>query len=125
MTKGLEVWKTIWALEVPNPVKIFLWKACHDLLPTRVNLYHKRVVEDKSCPCCTREEETIFHAISSCIAARDVWGTKNSCFLKCSCEGPTFRNLFEYYMGRMSREDLELMAVTSRRIWLHRNAMIF
>jgi hypothetical protein len=125
MTKGLEVWKTIWALEVPNPVKIFLWKACHDLLPTRVNLVHKRVVEDKFCPCCTIEEESIFHAIWSCIAARDVWGTKNSCFQKCSCEGPTFRKLFEYCMGRMSREELELMAVTSRKIWLCRNALIF
>jgi len=82
-------------------------------------------VEDKFCPCCTIEEESIFHAIWSCIAARDVWGTKNSCFQKCSCEGPTFRKLFEYCMGRMSREELELMAVTSRKIWLCRNALIF
>jgi hypothetical protein len=116
MVKGAEVWKTIWGLEVPNTVKIFLWKACHDLLPTKENLFHKRIVEDKSCPCCTPEAESTFHAIWSCGAARDVWGTTKSCFQKCSCDGPTFRKLFEYCMGRLSREELEQMAVTSRKI---------
>jgi hypothetical protein len=116
MVNGAEVWKTIWGLEVPNTVKIFLWNACHDLLPTKENLFHKRIVEDKSCPYCTLEAESTFHAIWSYGAARDVWGTTKSCFQKCSCDGPTFRKLFEYCMGRLSREELEQMAVTSRKI---------
>jgi hypothetical protein len=35
-------WKTIWSLNVPNSVKMFLWRACNDLLPTKVNLGKKR-----------------------------------------------------------------------------------
>jgi len=123
--KGEEVWKTIWGLEVPNTVKMFLWKACHDVLPTKENLYHKRIVKDNYCPCCTLEAESIFHAVWSCGAARDVWGTTKSCFQKCSCEGPTFRDLFVYCMGRLSRDELEQMAVIARKIWLRRNALIF
>jgi hypothetical protein len=33
--------------------------------------------------------------------------------------------LFEYYNLRFKKEDLELMAVTGRKIWLRRNAMVF
>jgi hypothetical protein len=32
------IWKTIWELGVPNAAKVFLWRACTDILPTRVNL---------------------------------------------------------------------------------------
>lgn len=28
------VWKAIWKLGVPGPVKMFIWRACHNLLPT-------------------------------------------------------------------------------------------
>jgi hypothetical protein len=28
------VWKTLWKLNVPNVVKMFIWRACNDLLPT-------------------------------------------------------------------------------------------
>lgn len=32
---GSDLWKTVWALPVPNVEKNFLWRACHDILPTR------------------------------------------------------------------------------------------
>jgi hypothetical protein len=123
--KGHEVWKAIWSLEVPNSMKLFMWKACNDLLPTKANLFHRRVVEAKSCPCCTIEDETTLHALWSCPAARDVWGGHLSCFQKCYCEGTTFRFLVEYCVEKMSREELDLMAVVAQRIWLWRNTLVF
>lgn len=27
-------WKVIWNLQTPNAVKMFLWKACNNILPT-------------------------------------------------------------------------------------------
>jgi ribonuclease HI len=123
--KGQKVWKAIWSLEVPNSVKLFMWKASNDLLPTKANLFKRKVVEAKSCPCCTLEEETTFHALWSCPAARDVWESHLSCFQKCYCEGATFKSLVEHCMGKMSKEDLELLAVLARRIWLRRNTLVF
>jgi hypothetical protein len=35
-------WKECWSLNVPNVVKLFLWKAFHNLLPTIVNLVKNR-----------------------------------------------------------------------------------
>lgn len=49
------LWKAIWAMKVPNPVKLFTWRACHNLLPTRHNLFQRKVVNNPSCPCCGRE----------------------------------------------------------------------
>ena len=35
---GFQVWKKLWKLRVPNKIKVFGWRACHEILPTRVNL---------------------------------------------------------------------------------------
>jgi hypothetical protein len=72
------VWKAIWDMKVPNCVKLFIWRAYQNILPKRVNLFQRKVVDDCSCPCCGTEEETIIHAVWSCPVAQDVWGGKLS-----------------------------------------------
>jgi len=67
-----DVWKIIWSLQIKNPVKVFLWRACKNLLPTKLNLHHKKVVKDSLCPCCGLEPEDTIHALWSCPAARCV-----------------------------------------------------
>ncbi|XP_062152012.1 uncharacterized protein LOC133860414 [Alnus glutinosa] len=69
--KESEVWRSLWNLSVPNPVKIFMWRACSNILPTKQNLFKRQVVEDDRCPWCRQEEETIVHALWSCPAAQD------------------------------------------------------
>ncbi|XP_062170524.1 uncharacterized protein LOC133876257 [Alnus glutinosa] len=105
--------------------KLFIWRACNELLPTRLNLTRRKVIEMKTCPCCDGEEEDALHALWLCPAAKDVWGSSLSCFQKFSFTGPNFRGLFSYCMERCTKEELELMAVTARRIWLRRNAWVF
>ena len=67
-----KVWKTCWQLTVPNVVKMFLWKAGHNLLQTKANLFLSRVVKEAKCPICLTEEETIEQILCECIFARDV-----------------------------------------------------
>jgi len=71
--EGVTVWKAIWALQVPNSVKLFIWRACHNILPTRMKLFQKKVLKDSSCPCCGAVDETICHILWECPAAQDVW----------------------------------------------------
>ncbi|XP_059439185.1 uncharacterized protein LOC132171798 [Corylus avellana] len=54
-----EVWKMIWKLKVPNVEKVFLWRACHDILPTKENLMRRKIVADSWCPVYGLEPETI------------------------------------------------------------------
>jgi len=77
------------------------------------------------CPCCESEDETIIHTLWECPAAIDVWGGKASCFHKCSYAAPDFKVLFEYFLHRFNKEQLALMAVISKRIWLKRNSWVF
>lgn len=68
-SSGQRIWSCIWSLPVQNQVKIFLWRACNNLLPTRCNLALRKIVEDNICPCCKREAETTLHVIWNCLAA--------------------------------------------------------
>ncbi|XP_062170938.1 uncharacterized protein LOC133876698 [Alnus glutinosa] len=120
-----EVWKVLWSLKIPNSVKVFLWKACHNLLPTKANLLKRKVVEDGLCPCCGREDETVLHALWDCPSAQDVWGCGASCFKKCYTVGDNFLQLFEHFLHRFSPNNLELLEMVARRIWLQRNSLVF
>jgi hypothetical protein len=89
-----DVWKPLWALIVPNAVRNFAWRACHEVLLTRANLRRIKVVEVATCPCCESAEENLIHAIWACPAAQDVWGSHLSYFHKCSWVVSSFRKLF-------------------------------
>jgi hypothetical protein len=47
-----EIWKRLWALPIPSVEKNFLWRAYHDILPTRENLCKKNIIEESLCPLC-------------------------------------------------------------------------
>jgi hypothetical protein len=47
---GLQVWSVIWNLRVPNPVKLFMWRARNGLLPTKSKLFRRKIVDSNLCP---------------------------------------------------------------------------
>jgi hypothetical protein len=115
VTQG-EVWRVLWSLQIPNPVKVFLWKACHNLLPTKANLFTRKVVDNNCCPVCLIEEENIFHALWGCSGAKDVWGFGPKCFHEFSMVGDSFVALFEFLFHRLNLEQMALMAMVARKI---------
>ena len=50
------VWKKIWELKIPNVEKMFLWRVCHESLPTRQNLQRRNIIDDAFCLFCRMEE---------------------------------------------------------------------
>ena len=69
-------WNVIWKLKIPEKVKIFLWRAAKNILPTTENLWKKRVMQEAICPVCRSGWENTVHALVDCKIARKVW--KNS-----------------------------------------------
>ena len=57
------IWSAIWKLRLPNKVKVFAWRASHEILPTAVNLTIRKVIHDDKCLICTRELESTIHAL--------------------------------------------------------------
>lgn len=66
-------WKNFWHMNVPGKVKIFLRQVGSDLLATRRNMFHNKIVENPQCLICLQEEETKIHVLWQCLAANDVW----------------------------------------------------
>lgn len=67
------IWAAIWNLRLPNKIKVFEWRACHDILPTSENLIRMKVVHENKRPICTRESKSTIHALWGCAAALDIW----------------------------------------------------
>ena len=45
-------WKLLWDFNVPNKIKNFAWLASHNILPTKTNLYHQKIIDDLTCEAC-------------------------------------------------------------------------
>jgi hypothetical protein len=79
---GHKVWSTIWRLGVLINIKIFMWRACNDLLSTKPNLLRRKIVENEFCPCCCRDTKSGIHALWNCPTVQDVWGGGTLIFQK-------------------------------------------
>ena len=67
-----QVWPHIWGSEANNPVKEFLWRLAHRVLPTKSLLRHWGVPVQPQCPFCNLNED-MHHALISCQRARQLW----------------------------------------------------
>ncbi|QHO51670.1 Putative ribonuclease H protein [Arachis hypogaea] len=68
-----EIWKEVWRIEVPQKIRMFIWKACHDILPVGSNLYKRKMASDPICQICLKSSETVEHALLLCDWARATW----------------------------------------------------
>jgi hypothetical protein len=79
-----EQWKNVWCIKGAPVVKTFLWQACNEILPTRANLFRKKVIFSPLCPICELETETTAHVLWECPATKDVWVDSLKAIHKCS-----------------------------------------
>ena len=63
------IWAAIWKLQLPKKIKVFRWKARHNILPTSQNLTRRRVIHENKCSICIRESESTIHMLWDCAAA--------------------------------------------------------
>lgn len=82
MSKGEETSETtnswarhIWKLHVPVKIKHFSWRFCSDSLPTRLNLYKRKIISSPVCLLCGSDTETALHALRDCNFVKQVWVT--------------------------------------------------
>ncbi|RYR42163.1 hypothetical protein Ahy_A08g038627 [Arachis hypogaea] len=68
-----EIWKEVWRIEVPQKIRKFLWKACHDILLVGSNLHKRKMSSDPICQICLKSLKTVEHALLLCDWARATW----------------------------------------------------
>jgi hypothetical protein len=64
---------------------MFLWRAYHNVLPTKENLLKRGIVNKLSSPICDIEEESTLHIPWSWPSTMDVWRVCGRKFQKRSC----------------------------------------
>ncbi|KAA3470487.1 reverse transcriptase [Gossypium australe] len=69
----IDFYKKMWCIDLPTKLKINMWKASWNYLPTRVNLLHKKLTTDASCPRCGLETETLNHLLRECPISVEMW----------------------------------------------------
>jgi hypothetical protein len=107
------VWKTIWGLKVPKySSKVFIWRACNNILPTKDNLKRRGIVDEELYIFCCQEREIVNHILWACPSAQNVWGTSNHKLQKCRRRCSDFMELFEELSVLLNGEDLELFALS-------------
>ncbi|KAH0980516.1 hypothetical protein GBA52_007693 [Prunus armeniaca] len=67
------LWSTLWRANVPNEVKICVWRATLNILAARSNLVRRGVQIDQSCFLCNTPAETTLHTLRDCPFLNAVW----------------------------------------------------
>ncbi|KAL5857906.1 hypothetical protein ACOSQ3_005364 [Xanthoceras sorbifolium] len=65
-------WLCLWNLNIPPKVRIYVWKVCHNVIPSFSNLRARKVMGDPCCKRCFSGAETISHAFFWCKNATDL-----------------------------------------------------
>ena len=111
-------WCSIWDLQVPNKIKNFVWRACHEAIPTKVNLKRCHISENGRCEHCLMEEETTLHALWSCSKINSAWSSSE--WTECqNTSRLDFKELLSWLLN--NHGNLELFAMVTWGLWNQRN----
>uniref|UniRef100_A0A2N9FZ97 Reverse transcriptase zinc-binding domain-containing protein n=1 Tax=Fagus sylvatica TaxID=28930 RepID=A0A2N9FZ97_FAGSY len=114
-------WKSLWAVNVPNKIKTFAWKACSNILPTFMNLWKKEIVATVSCYLCGDEAETIGHVLWLCPFTESIWrSTPLFSKLPIDCI-MDFQDVMDSALTNLPSPDIEMFITLAWLIWKTRN----
>ncbi|GKU86545.1 hypothetical protein SLEP1_g1057 [Rubroshorea leprosula] len=66
-------WKHLWKLKVPPNVRVFLWRAILNALPSMDNLVKRGIVQEALCPLCQVADESLMHLLFYCPHVEPIW----------------------------------------------------
>jgi ribonuclease HI len=119
------IWKGVWRVKCARVVKMFLWQACNDILPTKERLFKRHITDDPLCPICGLATETTAHILWSCPSAKDVWLECNPKIHKCTSDEVDFIYVMEKLLARLDDDQMQLVGTVARQIWFRRNSIVF
>ncbi|XP_065636040.1 uncharacterized protein LOC136070259 [Quercus suber] len=109
-------------LSILNKIKHFLWRACHESLPTKKNLLARNVTRKALCEWCNKEVEDAVHALWGCQVLKEVWWEEEILRNQLSMHFVDFRDL---WIGITKLEEpnlVERFTFVAWSIWNKRNA---
>ncbi|KAL5823122.1 hypothetical protein ACOSQ4_021022 [Xanthoceras sorbifolium] len=110
-SSDFSAWLALWNLNIPPKIKIFIWRVCHNAIPSLCNLCSRKIVIDPCCSRCGEAPESSAHALFWCSSVRTVWeSTVFWDILNLQCHISCF-DLILWVFVRAKRAELEENAV--------------
>ena len=116
-------WKTIWRLNITNKVKSFAWRASKNIIPTKANLCHQKVIDNPTCEACSSGAESSRHVLWDCEKAQEIWKLSHIPFDVHGANFLEFVDLLRHLKFRQRKGDdlLELVVMVAWCLWFNRN----
>ncbi|KAH7572293.1 hypothetical protein JRO89_XS04G0233800 [Xanthoceras sorbifolium] len=121
---GSSWWKFLWGLNIPAKVRMFVWRACRNLLPTRSLLAARRVPVGAGCPLCNVAVESVLHSLWLC---RSLAESKAAVPSLASLRLPAAGSFLDFILACFSIllvHEMELLLVLLWRFWFRRNLAV-
>ncbi|XP_024041999.1 uncharacterized protein LOC112099126 [Citrus clementina] len=107
-------------------MKIFMWRAAKNLLPTAENLWKMKVIPNPTCQRCNQGVETGFHAQVECKAARKIMQHSSLAAVEMpSSHGGSMLDVFLDTSRLLSKKEVELQIAYWWVTWYARNHFLF
>ncbi|KAF7841242.1 putative ribonuclease H protein At1g65750 family [Senna tora] len=124
------VWRRIWCWQGPQRIRTFLWLVASGSLLTNKLRFDRGMTNNKCCPRCGREVESILHALRDCDVVRSVWKSfvkpgKWQSFFNLPLDVWVERNLFEKWGSDDSSNWSIIFRGACWWLWKMRNEFIF
>lgn len=117
------LWHLIWKILISHKVRMLLWRAAKNILPTRGNLRKKGMHLDHSCPFCNDNMEIVEHIILNFEFARQVFF---SSILGLRLQTDTeLLSWLELTISRKDKWALQLVCSVVYNLWRARNLLVF
>lgn len=117
-------WSTLWKLQIPNKVKMFLWRLSTNCLPTMAGLLAQNLSRSDVCPRCRNYSETPEHAIFQCKISKQRWEKTNYADIIQAHKRTNATDLLHKFRSTLRQEELENMSIIAWVIWNFRNKFI-
>ncbi|KAL5564577.1 hypothetical protein UlMin_027741 [Ulmus minor] len=111
-------WTKFWKLHIPPKIKIFIWKAYHDWIPTGANLANHGVPTSKICLLCNNAHKTSTHSLWECKHLKVIGHSLPKLQYPPLCN---MKELLLFASDCLKTEELELMCILMWRFWFRRN----
>ena len=118
-------WKAVWELRVPHKIKHFVWRACHNTLPTKCNLFWLKHINSEVCELCNEGHKDLLHAVWKCRVVEGVWSCHSWAQQAVNPPPLTFCDLFDRFLQVTNDFRKEIFAVAAWCLWNRRNALHF
>lgn len=121
---GESLWRKLWSAYVPGKVKVCVWRACLDSLPTRLDLSKKKVPITVDCVVCGGQVELAEHVLRDCHVARWVWFRGLGIKVESRHMEP-FMNWLAHVQVQVSAPGFELCLLLIWSLWKHCNEVMW